>query len=659
MCKVCVFAGTTEGRELTEVLTAAGMQVYACVATEYGGTLLEPGDNLTVSAARLTQEDMEKLFLENDFSCVVDATHPYAPIVTENIRQAAQTANVEYLRLLRGGSGVPEGCVFAENTAQAVELLKTIPGNVLLTTGSKELAAYAALPDYAQRIYARVLPVESSIAACRDTGLPASHILAMQGPFSLELNVALLHSVGASVLVTKDSGNKGGFLEKVEAAKAAGATLLVIGRPRQVEGLTFAQTVALLSEKLGFRLRPQVSIVGIGPGGREDRTLRAENAIRSADCLIGAKRMLDAVANPGQLLCTAISPEKIREAIVNNPQCRRFTVVMAGDIGFYSGTKKLLPLLNDCQVGLIPGLSSLVTLCARLGTSYEDVLPVSLHGREANIAAIVARTPRTFVLVGGENGMGKLCAHLTEFGLGHVQVSVGEQLGYPEEKITVGTAAELAEQVFHSLSVCLIEHSPEVVVTHGMPDEAFQRGSHADGSVVPMTKSEIRCAALSRLALKADSICWDIGAGTGSVTIEMARQAYRGQVYGVEKKEGALSLLAENRKRHHADNLTIVAGAAPEACNDLPAPTHVFIGGSSGNIRAILALARQKNPNVRIVATAIALETVAELTAYRKDFASSEVTVLTAAQGHKAGPYTLMQGQNPVYLFAMQGKESE
>lgn len=654
MSKVCIFAGTTEGRELTELLTACGVSVYACVATEYGETLLTENDHLTVSAKRLTEADMEELFRAEQFDCIVDATHPYAPIVTENIQAAAKAAETDYLRLLRGGSGTPDGCIFAENTSEAVEILKNLPGNVLLTTGSKELAAYSALPDFAQRIYARVLPVESSIAACRDCGLPAAHILAMQGPFSLELNVALLHSVHADILVTKDSGDKGGFAEKVEAAKAANVKLLVIGRPRQVEGLDFARTVSALSEKLGFSLRPHVRVVGIGPGGLAGRTIEAEEAIRSANCLIGAKRMLEAAAHPGQLCLDAIAPEKIVEAIHAHPECRRFAVVMAGDIGFYSGTKKLLPLLSGCDVQLLPGLSSLVTLCARLGVSYEDAVTVSLHGRNANIAAIAARNPKVFVLVGGENGMGKLCRHLTEYGLGHVTVSVGEQLGYPEEKITVGTAEALSGQTFHSLSVCLITHAVTAAFSHGLPDSVFQRGSHADGSVVPMTKRDIRNAASSRLALQRDSICWDIGAGTGSVSIEMAMQSYLGHVYAVEKKETALSLLEENCRRLHADNVTVIPGAAPAACADLPAPTHVFIGGSSGNLRAILETALAKNPAVRFVITAIAMETVAELTAIAKDFTESEVTSLSAAQGHKAGPYTLMQGQNPVFVFTMQ-----
>lgn len=646
---ICIFAGTTEGRELTELLTAAGVPVHACVATEYGETLLTEGENLTVSAKRLTQDDMETLFTQQHFSWVVDATHPYAPIVTDNIRGACTAAGTPYLRLLRRQDAIPEDCIFVEHTAAAVEALKTLPGKILLTTGSKELSAYAALPDFAQRVYARVLPVESSIAACRGVGLPAAHILAMQGPFSLELNVAMLHSVGAEILVTKESGDKGGFAEKVEAARRAGVKLLVIGRPPQVEGKSFDQVVQLLLPQ-----PPHISVVGIGPGDRENRTLKADAAIREADCLIGAKRMLEAVAQPGQVLCEAISPEKILEAIRTHAHCRRIAVVMAGDVGFYSGTKKLLPLLTDYPVEVCPGLSSLVMLCARLGTGYEDVLPVSLHGRQANIAAIVSRNPRVFALVGGENGIGRLCAHLTEFGFGQAKVSVGERLGYADERITVGTAEELSEQTFHSLSVCLIEHPVTDVVTPGMPDAAFQRGSHADGSVVPMTKREIRVASLAALAMTGEAICWDIGAGTGSVSIEMARLAPGGHVYAVEKKPGALSLLEENRLKFGADNMTVVSGSAPEACTELPAPDRVFIGGSSGNIRSIIELALSKNPHARIVATAIALETVAELTSLAKEFPHSEITVLTAANARKAGAYTLMQGQNPVYIFAMQ-----
>ena len=191
-------------------------------------------------------------------------------------------------------------------------------------------------------------------------------------------------------------------------------------------------------------------------------------------------------------------------------------------------------------------------------------------------------------------------------------------------------------------------------MTHGLPDETFQRGG--DGAVVPMTKSEVRAVALSKLRLTADALCWDVGAGTGSVAIEMALQAREGRVYAIEKRQDALELLEENRRRLRAWNLELVPGAAPEACQDLPAPTHVFIGGSSGNLREIIALALEKNPNVRITASAIALETAAELANCMKGFSftESEVVSLTVARSRTAGPYHLMAGQNPVYLYTFQ-----
>lgn len=661
MCNICVFAGTTEGRELVEWLSRQGTSVFACAATEYGGALLEEREHVTVSARRLNREEMEALFAVQKFDCVVDATHPYAPIVTENIRSACESTHTAYLRLLRDSGQTPEDCVYVENTQAAVEYLCHTEGNILLTTGSKELPAYTAIPDFTRRVYARVLPVESSIAVCGAVGLPASRIIAMQGPFSLDMNVAMLKTTDARWLVTKESGSKGGFWEKTEAARLTGAKLLVIGRPAQAEGLSFSETLEELSVRFGFRGSRCVHIVGIGPGDRGHRTVEAEQVLSQADCLIGARRMLDAVALPGQTCVEAIAPEKIAETIYAHPGCRRFAVVMAGDVGFFSGTRKLLPLLSDCSVRVIPGLSSLVTLCAALGTSYEDVVPVSLHGRERDIVGALNHIPRAFVLVGGENGIGALCRELTAGGMGTAKVSVGERLGYPDEKITVGTAEELGDGVYNSLSVALVEHTPKAVVTHGLPDRLFQRGSHTDGSVVPMTKREIRAAALSHLELTADAVCWDIGAGTGSVAIEMALQARRGSVYAIEKQPDAVMLLEENIRKFHAENVTVVPGFAPEACEALPAPTHVFIGGSSGNLTNILSLCRQKNPGVRIVATAIALDTVAELTRLGKElgFAETDVVCVTASVGKKAGPYTLMQAQNPVYIFTFSDNRQE
>jgi len=657
MYKICVFAGTTEGRELVEFLSEQDVSVTACVATEYGETLLKPAGNVAVSAKRLAEEEMEALLRRERFDCVVDATHPYAAVVTENIAAACAATGTEYLRLLREGGVAPSGAIFVEDIAGAVEFLNHTDGNILLTTGSKELSLYKGIGNFEQRAYARVLPMETSLAACRDVGLPPSHILAMQGPFSREMNVAMLRSVSARYLVTKEGGRTGGFEEKAAAAQEAGAALVVVGRPPQREGLDFPAVVDLLCRRFGLTWRPQVSVVGIGPGAREAMTEEAFSAVSRADRIIGARRMLEAVALPRQAVCDAISPDAIAGCIQEHRECRRFAVVMSGDVGFFSGTKKLLPLLKDCKVDIIPGISSLVYLCARLGTSYEDVVPISVHGRDHDIVPDIRAHRRVFALVGGEDGMARLCRSLTEAGLGAVHVSVGERLSYPDERITTGTAQSLSQGRYHPLSVALIENGEaSAVVTHGLPDEAFQRGSGPDGAVVPMTKSEVRSVSLSKLALTADAVCWDIGAGTGSVAIEMALQARLGRVFAIERKEGALGLLRENKRRFSTENLEVVPGEAPEACRGLPAPTHVFIGGSAGSLREIIALLLEKNPKVRIVATAISLESVCELTNAVKEFpfTDTEVVSLSVARDKKAGRYHLMTGQNPIYIFTMQ-----
>ena len=644
MCKLCVFAGTTEGRELVEFLCGQEVSVTACVATEYGETLLSPRENLTISAQRLTREEMEALFSRESFDMVIDATHPYASVVTENIASACEKAGVTYQRLLRTGCKAGEDAVFVPDIPAAVDYLNGTEGTILLTTGSKELAKYAFLANFADRVYARVLPMEESLHLCQSAGLKPAHILAMQGPFSVDMNVAMLKSVGAKYLVTKDSGT-------------AGATLVVIGRPPQREGLTLPESIDLLCQKFDLHRKPKVTIVGIGPGSREAMTLEVRRALEEADCLIGAKRMLEAALRPGQTVFDAVSPTKIAEYIQNHPEYSRFAVAMSGDVGFFSGTKKLLPLLSDCEVTVLPGLSSMVYLCARLGTSYEDVRPVSLHGREHDIVPDIKKYRRVFILVGGENGMGLLCKQLTEAGLGGVKISAGENLSYPQERITIGTAAELAEKTFDSLSVALIENpDADPVVTHGLPDEAFQRTES-----VPMTKSEVRSVCLSKLALTEHAICWDVGAGSGSVAIEMALKATGGEVYAIERKDVAVELLRENTRRFGLENLTVVPGLAPEVCRELPAPTHVFIGGSAGNMRQILEEILGKNPNARIVATAVTLESIAELTQCMKaiPFAFTEVVSMTVARDRKAGPYHLMMGQNPIFIFTMQGGNRE
>ncbi len=658
MCKICIFAGTTEARWLVELLSTQPVAVTACVATEYGETLLPEANNVTVRSGRIPVGEIIEMLSETKFELVIDATHPYAASITESVARACAETGTEYLRLLREESDKVSGVQYASSAEDAAAFLSETDGNILLTTGSKDLKTYSRIKDFTARVYARVLPLDASLALCREAGVQPSHILAMQGPFSEKMDTAMLRAVSAKWLVTKDGGEAGGFPAKVAAARKAGADVLVIGRPKQREGKSFSQVLEILERRFGFKFPQSVQIVGIGPGSRDAMTQEVRRAIEEADCIIGARRMLDA-ARGGQKTFAAIAPQEIADFLRAHREYRRCAVVMSGDTGFFSGTKKLLPLLSGCEVRVLPGLSSLSYLCAMLQTSYEDVHVVSLHGRAHDIAADVRAHARVFALVGGEHGVNDLCRTLTENGLGTVTVSVGERLSYEDETITTGTAEELQSKAFAPLSAVLIENDyPDAVVTHGLPDEAFLRGAGEVG-VVPMTKSEVRAIALSKLRLTERAVCCDIGAGTGSVAIEMALQAKRGHVYAVERRIDAVELLKKNQAAFHVENLTVVSGTAPEACRDLPAPTHAFIGGSAGNLRDIVSMLLAQNPHVRIVATAISLESVAELTACMKDFAFTEAEAVSVqiARGKKAGLYNLMTGQNPVYIFTMQSEE--
>ena len=234
--KVLLFGGTGDGRALAEWMLARELDATVCVATEYGETLLPEG--MKVHVGRLDAGEMAALMADG-YTLVIDATHPYAVEVTENIRAASERTGLPYLRLLRQSDG-EDLCHKAENMAVAAEMLERLPGNVLLTTGSKELDHFAR-PGLRERCFPRVLPMADSLERCLALGFPPKNIICMQGPFTKEMNVATLHQFHIDTLVTKDTGGYGGFRAKAEAAKEAGCALLVVERPRNETGLTLEE----------------------------------------------------------------------------------------------------------------------------------------------------------------------------------------------------------------------------------------------------------------------------------------------------------------------------------------------------------------------------------------------------------------------------------
>ena len=638
--RIVVFSGTTEGRDFSRAAAALGIAVTVSVATDLGAEEQGQAPGITVHSGRLLPGAMAEL-LQGAALCV-DATHPYAVEATKNIRAAANAAGVEYHRLLRAASTLPAGSVVLGSAAQAAQYLAATQGNVLLTTGAKELAAFAGLD--AARLYPRVLPTVAGITACEGAGIPHRNIIAMQGPFTLELNLALMQQFHIRYLVTKDGGSAGGFAEKAQAAAqkrgCAGCTAPP-GGMRRDRRRNFATMQGAVMK---------ITLVGMGSGLPGSLTAQGLQALQTAGLILGAKRLLQDLPDG----CTPnrkpiYLPDEVLACLQAEP-CQTAALVYSGDTGFYSGAAALVPKLRaqGAEVTVLPGISSVQLLAAALGRPWQNWHLVSAHGCACAPAAECRSDRPTFFLTGGRNtSPAALCEILAAAGFGAVQATVGENLGTPQQKVITDTVQTLAGGSFAPLSVLLVEPCPKPQPrVPGLPDEAFIRGK------TPMTKQEVRAAALAKLAVAPTDTLWDVGAGTGSVSVEMALAAPMGQVYAVECDADACALVRQNQAKFAASNLTLIAGKAPEALQNLPAPDAVFIGGSKGNMQAIVDAALAANPQTRLCIAAIALETLQQsIAALAAHGLAAQVTQIAVSRSKAAGSLHLMMANNPVFLI--------
>lgn len=392
-----------------------------------------------------------------------------------------------------------------------------------------------------------------------------------------------------------------------------------------------------------------VTLIGMGSGQPENLTLQGLAALRQADLILGARRLLAVLpAGCTENRAAAYRPDEVAE-LLQTSGAENAVLVYSGDTGFYSGASAMIEKLEALGVRarVLPGLSSIQLLAAALGRPWQGWNLVSAHGRTCDPVAECMQGRPTFFLTGGSEDPATLCAQLAAEGFGDVQAVVGQCLGTPEEKLFRGSVKELAAGRFNSLSVLLVE-AAEVLPRRapGLPDEAFERGD------VPMTKQEVRAAVLAKLAVRPEDILWDVGAGTGSVSVELALAAPRGRVYAVECRPEGCALIKANREKFRTRNLVLVEGLAPAVLSDLPAPDAVFIGGSKGSLATIVDAALDKNPDARICVSAIALESlsaaVAALTAKGRTVQVSQIAV---SRARAVGGLHLMMAQNPIYLI--------
>lgn len=529
MCKIWIFGGTTEGRLLAEYCSREKIEAWVSVASEYGEELLQeelmesgnagnPDLNhntclakkslknvqassvIKVLRGRMDRYQMEEFIRNQGIHLVIDATHPHARLVSEEIQEACGRTGVRLERCLRaeGEQNKVRDWVEVDSIQEAVSFLSSVSGVIFATTGSKELEALCQIPDYQKRVYARVLPTSNVLRKCEKLGITGSHLIAMQGPFSTEMNTLFLRQTKAEWLLTKDSGRAGGFQEKVEAAHENGTRVVVIRRPEE-DGISLEEAMEVLKKadegNVG-ELKTHLILAGIGMGQPSQMTGEVLRAIRESDALIGAGRMLESAerALQNDLLISkegkaenrqesaaamekerkyykAYLPDDVIQIVSKHPEWKQAVILYSGDTGFFSGASRMAEWLREAgyPFTVYPGTSCVSYLAARLGTHWEDAAIYSAHGRELSVDRVMKRlcdpeepAKRAFILMGGKNGAGQFCERLTQAGYGNVQVTVGENLSYPEEQIRSGTAEEMKKLEFADLSLMLLEVTDEI-----------------------------------------------------------------------------------------------------------------------------------------------------------------------------------------------------
>lgn len=724
---ILVFAGTQDGSQIARMLCEHQIEVDVCVATEYGEECLrenfescvnpqnsgicdrnnrdEHTSYLHCHTGRLTTVQMEELMQQN-YAAVIDATHPFATKVSACIKEACSNCGLEYIRFSReSGETLENNAIrYVDDITEASQLIKEYADKrILFTTGSKDIKQLTGEFEEKKNLYVRVLPAMESLKLCEDASIPKKQIIAMQGPFSMEMNLMLIKEFHIDLLVTKESGVTGGYPEKLNAAREADIETLVIRNPeiqKSYNWVAFWDKMSLITGKIfdadkinitnnnsnnrrkkvigidteeantelfqNTLLQEQnrnLTIIGIGPGDASQLTQEAVKILNNADLIFGAETILSHVSIYNVRKEPMYQKDKILSFLEEHQEYRNPVLIVSGDVGFYSGAASFHGMQTDhIQVSFLPGISSMIYFCAKLGLSWQDVAITSIHGREANVIGKVRTNKKVFVLVSGREDIISLNEKLIRYDLGNCKLSVGYQLSTPEEKIFQMTSEEVKNVIDNKsgdflkdgLYVLLIENdlADNAILTPGISDDDFIRGK------VPMTKEEVREVSIAKLHLQKNSILYDIGAGTGSISIEAARIHDSIKVYAIEKNLEAIELLHQNKDKFAVDNVEIIEGTAPEAFEMIThKPTHAFIGGSSGNLSTILKQLMSMNPQIRIVINTVTLETLSEVTELLKEISHKEedVTQLSVTKTRQVGAYHLMQAANPVMIISFTG----
>lgn len=388
----------------------------------------------------------------------------------------------------------------------------------------------------------------------------------------------------------------------------------------------------------------KVYIVGAGVGEQSYLTSYAKNIIESSDLVIATKRLFSSLSNLNKnTVCNEIS-EFIN--IIKTSDASVISVLASGDIGFYSIAKTLTEQLSGIEIEQVSGISSLQYLTAKLAIPYDDIKVISVHGRNKNPVPFICYNKKVFILTGGEHKAHDIINGLIDARLGDVWVTIGENLSDKNERIITDKAVSFSGKSFDNLSVMLV-HNPNFIDCHQrIADNEFIRGKS------PMTKEAVRTLSISYLNIKPHETIVDIGAGTGSCSVEMARRAHEGLVFAIEKETQANELIIQNVVKFKAFNIKVIKDNAPDNMEKLPFINKAFIGGSSGNLNEIIKSLVNNNPNVRIVVNAVTIETLTEaMDAFKQYGLTADISCINVSTAESVGRYNMMKASNPIYII--------
>ncbi len=709
MSKILILAGTTEGRVLSDKLEESGIKHIVSVASEYGETMLGEGEFRTIRIGKLDEDAMilyleGEGFSEGDF--LVDATHPYAKEVTENAGKVAEKMGLKYLRVKRDRVDIPVSeniHIFKSIDLCAEALTKFLNQKenqkepVLITTGSNNLEIFAETlsAEVLKNTYVRVIPTIESIEKCKRLGFEESHIIALQGPFSVELNVALIKQYGIRHLITKESGTAGGFGEKIEAAEKCGISTYVIARPEE-EGMPLSEVEKLLVKGADLELdiksdtkskEAHLILAGAGMGDGDSLTEEVKEAVKNADAIFGAKRILESLGcAQNKEKYSLFRAEDVIDIILAHPEYKKNVILFSGDSGFYSGARSFLKYLEDKYerlkqfgekelrsvniggvnfiISVLPGLSSVSALAAKLGESYEDAGIYSLHGRfsKENLNEIlwnIKYQEKAFVLFSGAQDVNSLARGMKEQEI-EGEITLGINLSSKEEEIvTLSLDEAMGIERSGSIIGFIRNLSPQgrMLIPYFM-DQDFLRDN------TPITKEVIRHESIRRLQLREGDLVFDIGGGTGSVAIEIGSLHPTLRVLSVEKKKERVEILKQNIENHHMDNVKVIEGDASEILREnidemlagKTKPDAVFIGGSGGQLGEIVRLISQLGEGIRFVVNAVTLETIQETEKVLEEFEPKNRRAVQIGVSNltDVGDYHMFRAENPVMIYSFE-----